>query len=402
MLRNIVIVNDFASNDGGGAAVARNTALELSKNFNVYFFCSVPPISEELNESKVKVICLGKPDILHDPNRIRAITKGIWDANIKNRFEKLLSTLPPSETIIHVHTWTKAITSVVFSATAKFDFNVIVTFHDYFLFCPNGGFYNYKKNKICELRPLSLRCILSDCDARSYPQKIWRVIRQEVQNRALWKNKNLYFISISNLTRKICESLVNHRGQIFDLPDPVDLSDQKPVDITSNDEYIYVGRLSPEKGVQLFCKALTDIGLKGIVVGDGYLRKDLEKEFPNIAFTGWASGTKKESYMKRAKVLIMPSFLEETFGLVVAEAKSYGIPCIVPDRSAASEQIEDGQSGFIFKSGNIASLKKAIEKYEHADIRKMQEYLIKTFDRDSLSMNTHIEKLTRIYQSILS
>ena len=92
----------------------------------------------------------------------------------------------------------------------------------------------------------------------------------------------------------------------------------------------------------------------------------------------------------------------ETFGLSVAEAKSYGIPCIVPDRCAAAEQVEDGKTGFIFNTGNLDSLKEAILKYEQADIAKMQQTLIDTFDAKSLSMETHVKNLLEIYNQILA
>lgn len=402
MVENIVIVNDFGSSDGGAAAVARNTAIELSKKYNVYFFCSVPPIDSQLTNSEVKTVCIGKPDILHDKDRLRAVIKGIWDGNVKTKFKRILKHLPRESTIVHVHTWTKALTSAIFDVTAELNLNLIVTFHDYFLFCPNGGFYNYKSNRICDLRPLSTQCLFTNCDSRSYTQKLWRVIRQIVQNNNLWKNKKISFISISNLTRKICSRLVKNRGAIYDLNDPVELNKQEPVNISNNEFYIFVGRLSPEKGAQLFCQAISNLGLKGMVIGDGYMREQLQKEYPNIKFTGWASGQRKDSLMRQAKALIMPSFWGETFGLVVAEAKSFGIPCIVPDKCAASEQIEDGKTGFIFESGNLASLEETIKKYESSDIVSMQRYLIKTFDRNSLSLHTHLKKLIKIYEDVLS
>ena len=59
------------------------------------------------------------------------------------------------------------------------------------------------------------------------------------------------------------------------------------IDPTRNKYFLYVGRISKEKGVDLFCKAITRLGYEGIVVGDGDERKRLEKEYPNIKFTVW-------------------------------------------------------------------------------------------------------------------
>ena len=60
------------------------------------------------------------------------------------------------------------------------------------------------------------------------------------------------------------------------------------VDIPHNDAYLFVGRLAKEKGPDLFCEAITQLGLRGIVVGDGYMKEDLQKQYPNIMFTGQA------------------------------------------------------------------------------------------------------------------
>ena len=99
---------------------------------------------------------------------------------------------------------------------------------------------------------------------------------------------------------------------------------------------------------------------------------------------------------------MFPSLWYETFGLTVSEAKSYGIPCIVPDNCAASEQVADGKTGYIFKTGDLDSLKAAIMKYEQTDLKQMQENLLDSFHPEDLSMETHLKKLIAIYNDILS
>lgn len=159
MLKNIVIVNDFGRIEGGAANVAINTAIALASQYNVYLFCAVKPIEPRLEEVGVKILCINKIDVLHDTNRIHAIINGIWDKKVENDFGRLLSKLGKNDTVVHVHTWTKALSSSVFSVTSKMDIHVVVTLHDFFCFCPNGGFYNYKKNHICHRIPMSFGCI---------------------------------------------------------------------------------------------------------------------------------------------------------------------------------------------------------------------------------------------------
>ena len=188
-LKNIIIINDWACRDGGAAAVALNTAVELSKKFNVSLFCAVGPIDNNVKKSKVHVHFLNKQDILHDTNRLRAIINGLWHKKSAVELERLLENFSNEDTIVHVHTWTKALSSSIFRSIAKSNLQLVITLHDYFCFCPNGGFYNYQKSEICNKKPLSLSCICTNCDVRSYPQKIWRLLRQKIQNHTSVRDK---------------------------------------------------------------------------------------------------------------------------------------------------------------------------------------------------------------------
>jgi glycosyltransferase involved in cell wall biosynthesis len=137
------------------------------------------------------------------------------------------------------------------------------------------------------------------------------------------------------------------------------------------------------------------------VLGDGYMLPELRCKYPSIGFLGNIKNDRMGELLHSCRALIFPSLCYESLGLVVLEAMSYGIPCIVPDKCAAAENVQDGETGYIFKSGNLNSLKETMIKIKNADIATVSDNIIRRFDRKEHSMDTHIGKLTNLYHSIL-
>ena len=198
MLKNIVIVNDSASINGGAGKVALTSAIGLANcGYNVIIFTAFGPVDKRLeNIINLRIICLNQMDILSDPNRWRAVKQGIWNRVAYEEFNNLLLTLNPKDTIVHFHAWIKSLSASLFSITAKYNLKIVITLHDYFLFCPNGGLFNYQTKKICKVKALSLRCLLCNCDSRSYLQKVWRYVRQMIQQHVFYTNKEINIIYI--------------------------------------------------------------------------------------------------------------------------------------------------------------------------------------------------------------
>ena len=168
--------------------------------------------------------------------------------------------------------------SSIFDIAFKMNFKVVVTLHDYFTACPNGGYFNYKENEICGLSPLSKKCIKCNCDSRNYMFKLYRVIRQFVQNKIVKLNEKLEnVITISEFSEKILKKTLNLKTKITRIYNPIEIiKDEQKDDIAKNKYFLYVGRISKEKGVDLFCEAITELKYEGVIVGDGDEKARLE------------------------------------------------------------------------------------------------------------------------------
>ncbi len=120
------------------------------------------------------------------------------------------------------------------------------------------------------------------------------------------------------------------------------------------------------KAVELLTSEGSDIHL--LMVGDGALRNSCEeyartRQLP-ISFTGFLNQNEISKAYGCSNVLLLPSGYGETWGLVVNEAMSCGLPAIVSDRvGCGPDLISNGKTGFVFPVGDIKALSEAMQVY---------------------------------------
>lgn len=402
-LKNIIIVSDYAYPEGGATNVAIKTALLLSQfsEFNIFFFSGCGKVCDELLSSKVNCISLGLPDILHNSSKLSAIKNGIFNTEVENEFKNYLKTFLPSETIIHVHTWTKVLSSAIFKISNTLDYKVVLTLHDYFITCPNGGCLNYKKNQICTLKPLSLKCLYSNCDSRNYLHKIWRVVRQYKQNSVISKCNNITYVFVSEFQKREILKRTNLQVKQFTLINCVNAEVKKRVLAENNELFIFLGRVSKEKGIELFCESVAKAKVKAVVIGDGPLKKELEEKYPNIIFTGWLNKGDIEKWICKSRCLIFPSILYECCPLTILEVQSQGIPCIVSKNCAAKDFIVNYESG-ILSEARAKDLALSIEAFKNSSlVKKMSINTFTNFYKNNIDIVAYMNKLLSIYKETL-
>lgn len=400
MLKNVIVVSDYAYVDGGAAKVAIQTALALSKqtDLTIYYFAGCGEACDALVNSSVKTICLHMPDLLGNPSKLDAMIKGIYNKKAGRELEKLLCTLDISETVVHVHTWTKVLSSSVFATCKKLKVKTFLTVHDYFLTCPNGACYDYVKRRICTIKPMSLKCMACNCDSRNYIQKLWRCLRQFRQNRVIYSFRELNYILISNFQKMQLANRIPCINQSVIIKNIIDMGESDYItDVEKQDKYLFLGRVAKEKGPDIFCEAIKKAEVNGIVIGEGPLKESLQNEYENIQFMGWKSKKEIDGVLKTVRALVFPSVWYEGSPLTVPEVQVHGIPCIVTKCNAAVDDIVDGENGFVTEP-NAVDISKAIEKINDNDVvRSMSLKTVQYFDFSRISEEKYIEELVSVY-----
>ena len=119
---------------------------------------------------------------------------------------------------------------------------------------------------------------------------------------------------------------------------------------------ISVGRMAPEKNLDQVLKtydALKSTGqaFKLVMVGDGPLKEQFQKRYPEIIFPGMLSQTNLATYYASSDLFIFPS-QTETFGNVTLEALASGIPVLAFDCAAARDWVQTGVNGWLIAENN--------------------------------------------------
>ena len=180
----------------------------------------------------------------------------------------------------------------------------------------------------------------------------------------------------------VLEQLHNSNCMCVYIPNSIDKMPDKRAKL-KNKRLISVGRLSPEKGYldllkiyNVFYKDYPDWTLD--IVGDGVEREKMEKYIAknnlekNVTLHGFRGKDYIDDLLQKSSIYLMTS-LTESFGIVLIEAMSHGIPCIAFDSAeGAREIINSGYNGYLIKNRNSEAMMMKI-----ADLINNEEERIK-------------------------
>jgi len=170
--------------------------------------------------------------------------------------------------------------------------------------------------------------------------------------------------------------------------------------------YLYVGRLSEEKGAGLLLKVFSANKLRLKIAGSGPMEKEViicSKENPNIQFLGSVEKKDVYSLLANATALIFPSQWYETFGMVIIEAFSRSTPVIASNLGQLKITIRNKYNGLHFEAGNADDLTEKVAFYENLQPEEKLTYRRNAFDsyNENYSPEKNLKQLKDIYNIVL-
>ena len=180
-----------------------------------------------------------------------------------------------------------------------------------------------------------------------------------------------------------------------------------PEETADGDSIVYVGRLKEQKGVHVLLRALGKLESEEnvVIVGDGPERDRLEEMAEqldvNAVFAGEVPPDAVDSYLKKGKMLVLPSIRGEGLPNAILEAMAMGLPVVATEVAGIPDVISNGENGFTVPPNDAEALAEQIQLLceDEQKRRKMgqtaREYVIENHSWEQI-----IGELEKVYEKL--
>ncbi|MGC2400871.1 MAG: glycosyltransferase family 4 protein [Acidobacteriaceae bacterium] len=306
--------------------------------------------------------------------------------------------------LVHVHNTFPVISPAVYYAAGDSGIPVIQTLHNYRLLCPTATFF--RDGHVCEEclgKQIPWPGVQHACYRGSRMATAAAAAMLSVHNyKQTWGRHVSAYIALTDFAR----------GKFIQggfppekiLVKPNFLQADPGLGAGKGNYALFVGRLTPEKGITTLLEAWEKIGteLPLQIAGDGPMGPEVEKavgRLKNVTWLKWLPRDEILQRMKDASVLVLPSTWYEGFPMIIAEAFAVGLPVIAGNLGSMMSIVDHLRTGLHFDAGASASLAEAIRWWiAHPDetalmrLQAREEYETKyTAERNYAQMMTIYE-----------
>ena len=330
-------------------------------------------------------------------NKIKAAKRLMGWGDIITSFTKILDDFKPE--IVHLHNIHSYLSPVLAKLAKKRGCQVVWTLHDYKLVCPS--YACLQNGKPCEkcighskIHVLKDRCMKGSLAASALA---WLEARKWNSN-VLDRYTDAFICPSQFMATKmkkdgfdpeklrvVCNHIDAEKQQLFN-----------SLNAERENYYVYVGRLSQEKGVETLLNVASKLPYTLRIAGDGPLRKQLEEQYAsckNIKFLGHQNAQQVAALLSKAQFSVVPSEWYENNPLSVIESLCAGTP-VVGARIGGIPELLNADNGLTFTSGNRNELKQTIGK---AFDTQWNNDGIKTVASSRFSEQEHLKQIEEIY-----
>jgi len=344
-------------------------------------------------------------DDIADMSRRHVATQTIWNRRTYHELRSIIQREQPD--VMHCTNTFPLISPAAYTAAKKERLPVVQALRNYRLLCPSATFL--RDGSVCEAclgKAIPWPSVLHGCyrDSRAATAVIATML---TTHRLLktWKRSVSLYYSLTQFARsKFIEGGFS-ADRVVVKPNFI-RTDAAPGD-GSGGYVLFVGRLSPEKGIDTLLNAWSRLPattqLK--IVGDGPLAERVRRAAEKDDRIEWLGQQPLDDVLQLigdAACLVMPSVWYETFGRTIAEAFSRGTPAVVSKMGAMQELVDHGRTGFHFEPGNADDLATTIQQMlaDPTQLANMRRAARTEFE-DKYTAEANYRMLMAIYERVL-
>ncbi len=336
--------------------------------------------------------------------KVRKVVKSVYSLEARREIGRLIDDVDAD--IVHAHNVYHHLTPAIFGAIRKKGIPAVMTVHDLKIGCPSK--LMLAPDGVCE------RCkggktwnaVGQRCLKGSLPLSAIAAFETTLHNflGSYRKNVDLFILPSHFHTKKLIEWGLPEDKTRY-LPNAVDVSGLS-ADYTPGERFVFVGRVSEEKGLVTFVKAVAESGTKATIVGTGPQLPELEalvvSTGADVEFAGYQTGEALFDIIRNARALVLPSECYENAPVVLLEAYGVGTPVLGSHLGGIPELIIDGQTGLVAQAGDVTSFATQLRQYadmsndEVADMGRAG----RRFVEERFSRELYLEGLLDIYNEL--
>jgi glycosyltransferase involved in cell wall biosynthesis len=308
----------------------------------------------------------------------------VWNIFASNKVKKKINKFKPD--VIHIHNWHYASGPLVIRTIKKLGIPLIVTLHNFRLLCPSAIFLHKGKIFTESLnKNFPWTAIKKRVYRNSYLQTFWLSFVVWTHKKLETWNKVDKYIVLTKFSKEMyCKSGINISKEKFIVKQNFALKNTSDC-LTKHKvpEFLYIGRLSKEKGIDCLLEAFSKVNYIINIGGDGPLKDEvirMSKSFSNIKYLGKLSKEKVIDNMQRIEILILPTLCYEGMPMTIIEAFSTGLSVIASNLGTISFMIEDGYNGLLFEAGNPDSLISKLEEWYNKSKGEKDQFSKNAYD----------------------
>jgi len=346
-------------------------------------------------------------------HKLWLVPRVIYNRDAVKKLDRLLTSEKPD--IAHVHNIYHYLTPGIFPVLKKHGIPIVFKLSDYHVICPNYKLFAHGKIDCSCENGKYYKLFFNKSINNSYAESFVGMVEGYVNKWYKFYGNVDIFLAPSEFMRELSVRYGVPREKIKILRNVLNFDAYTKI-YEKEKIFLYMGRISDEKGLTVAVDAMKILkekkmlnGWKFVIAGKGPHEKFLHEYVKKnnvenvVEFAGFCEKGSDvwTNLMGQSSVAILPSVWYDNSPIAISESMAFGSPVIVSDFGGTKEMLEDGKSGFVFKTNSSVDLANKMQKFiDNGELVQIMGEEAKKHIHNLNNEEKYYQTLMEIYKNI--